>query len=133
MDVPDIYDPSEYKAYSKDIEYDMEKFKDPYVVGAMIHRLVEERKYTNAILKSILEKLDEIKTEQPQKHETVLSEIEEHILQLVKQKGKTDAEEIQRELGYKGRNGASAKLNALHKKGLLEKRRAGKKVYFLSI
>lgn len=132
MDVPEIYEPDEYKPYSKDIEYDMQKFKDPYVVGAMIHRLVEERKYTNAMLKAILQKLDKIEPK-TKKKDPLLSEIEEQIMELVRQQGKTDAEHVQAAFNYKGKNGASAKLNALHKKGLLEKRRAGKKVYFMPV
>ena len=130
MDIPDIYDPEEYKALSKDVEYDLEKFKNPYVVGAMIHRLVEERKYTNAILKRILEKLEEI---QIHKDTHALSDFDERILKFVKENKKVCAEDVQKAFHYKGTNGASAKLNSLHKRGFLEKVRAGKKVYFLPV
>ncbi|MCD4740095.1 hypothetical protein K8R43_02775 [archaeon] len=138
MDIPTIYDPDEYKPYTKDLEYDMQKFKDPYVVGAMIHRLVEERKYTNAMLKMILKKLEDINTMAEQKAERavppqLLSEIEEQVVRLAKTKGKITAEQVKNALKYKGKNGASAKLNALHRKGLLEKRRAGKTVYFMPV
>jgi Fic family protein len=137
MDVPEIYNPDDYKPYSKDIEYDMQRFKDPYVMGAMIHRLVEERKYTNAMLKTILKKLEELnklaETQKLPKQSQILSELEEQILALARQQGKTTAEEVQKVLNYKGKNGASAKLNALHRMGLLEKRRAGKRVYFLPV
>lgn len=139
MDIPNIYDPDEYKKYSRDIEYDLEKFKNPYIVGAMIHRLVEERKYTNAMLKAIMEKLDELITayEKSQGLKTptknVLSETEEEILKIVRKKGKVCAEDIRKAFNYKGTNAASAKLNSLCKKGFLEKVRAGKKVYFLPV
>lgn len=136
MDVPEIYNPDDYKQYSKDIEYDMQRFKDPYVMGAMIHRLVEERKYTNVMLKAILKKLDElgkVAEHKAPKQEQILSEIEEQIVLLARQQGKTSAEDVQRVLNYKGKNGASAKLNSLHRMGLLDKRRAGKKVYFLPV
>lgn len=137
MDIPNIYDPDEYKVYTRDVEYDMQRFKDPYVMGAMIHRLVEERKYTNAMLKIILKKLEEInemaEKKIPKEQVHLLSEIEEQIMALAKEQGKTCAEDVQKAFKYKGKNGASAKLNALHKRGLLEKRRAGKKVYFLPV
>lgn len=138
MDIPNIYDPDEYKKYSQDIEYDLEKFKNPYIVGAMIHRLVEERKYTNAMLKAIMEKLDELinvyqKSQGKAPTKKVLSETEEEILKIVKRRGKVCAEDIRNALKYKGTNAASAKLNNLCKKGFLEKVRAGKKVYFLPV
>ena len=136
MDIPNIYDPDEYKKYSQDIEYDLEKFKNPYVVGAMIHRLVEERKYTNAMLKAIMEKLDELINVYQKSQGTtkkVLSETEEEILKIVERRGKVCAEDIRKALNYKGTNAASAKLNNLCKKGFLEKVRAGKKVYFLPV
>jgi len=137
MDIPNIYDPKEYKKYSQDVEYDMEKFKNPYIVGAMIHRLVEERKYTNAMLKTIMEKLDKImevyQQSQGLEDRKVLSEIEEEILKIVETRKKACAEDIRLALNYKGANAASAKLNSLCKKGFLKKVRAGKKVYFLPV
>jgi ketol-acid reductoisomerase len=133
MEIPNIYDPKEYKEMSKDVQYDLEKFKDPYVVGAMIHRLVEERKYTNAMFKQLLEKIEKIE-QQVQNGTTtdhMLTEVEERIVQFVQERGKTTAKEVQKAFQYKGKNGASARLNALHKKGILSKKRVGRKVFFL--
>jgi hypothetical protein len=40
-----------------DIEANMEKFRDPVVLGEMVYRLLEERENTNRLLKNILQKL----------------------------------------------------------------------------
>jgi len=40
------------------------------------------------------------------------------------------AEDIKREMNYRGRNAASARLNRLHKQGLLDRYQLGHKVYY---
>jgi predicted HTH transcriptional regulator len=126
----EAYDAEEYEKLSRDVKYDTEKFKDPYVVGAMIHRLVEERRYTNALLRDINKKLNQLLENRAQEPDVGISEIDEEILKLVEKLGTVTAEEVQKELSYKGRNAASARLNALEKKSLLRKTRKGKKVVF---
>lgn len=126
----EAYDAEEYEKLSRDVKYDTEKFKDPYVVGAMIHRLVEERRYTNALLRDINKKLNQLLENRAQEPDVGISEIDEEIIKLVEKLGTVTAEEVQAELKYKGRNAASARLNALEKKNLLKKTRKGKKVVF---
>ncbi|MBU0532012.1 hypothetical protein KKB44_00805 [Candidatus Micrarchaeota archaeon] len=121
-----------------DLEHNMEKFRDPVVLGELVFRLLEERENTNRLLKNILQKLDTVEAkggsearqiiEQP-----LLPEIDEQILNTIIKKGKVTAEDIRKEFKYKGKNAASARLNKLHAMGLLQKKQAGKKVYFFPI
>ena len=141
--IPKKYGPDEYAFLSRDVEYDLEKFKDPYVVGAMIHRLVEERKLTNALFRSIDKKLEELVEISRQMRDSIregsagkeeieafLSDVDKEILKYVKLKKKVCAEEVQKKFKYKGKNAASARLNQLAKEGLLKKKRAGKRVIY---
>ena len=131
MDYRETYSTEEYEFLSRDVKYDMDKFKDPYVVGAMIHRLVEERKLTNAMFRELNKKLNKLvllleKSEAPQ----FMSKTDEQILELVREKGSVSAEDVQKRFGYRGKNAASARLNALAKQGFLKKTRAGREVLF---
>ena len=135
----ELYGTEDYSELSKDVKYDIEKFKDPYVVGAMIHRLVEERKLTNQMLRDIHKKMNRLMELMEQKgvessaiQEALLPEQDEKILAFVRKKGKVDATDVQFEFEYKGKNAASARLNALVKAGFLQKKRVGRKVYFLT-
>ncbi|MFC2175154.1 hypothetical protein ACFLQ2_04820 [archaeon] len=132
----ELYGTEDYPELSKDVKYDIEQFKDPYVVGAMIHRLVEERKLTNTMLRDIHKKLNTL-TQLMEKQGidttgALLSDQDEKILGFVKGSGKATAEEVRKKFGYKGKNAASARLNALEKDGFLAKKRVGRKVVFLT-
>jgi DNA polymerase I-like protein with 3'-5' exonuclease and polymerase domains len=130
----ELYGTEDYDELSKDVKYDMEKFKDPYVIGAMIHRLVEERKLTNTMLRDIHKKMNKLVALMEEKgidtNEALLAEQDEKILEFVRKKGKACAEDVQAKFKYKGKNAASARMNALEKQGFLKKARAGRKVYF---
>ena len=135
----ELYGTEDYDELSKDVKYDLEKFKDPYVIGAMIHRLVEERKLTNTMLRDIHKKMNRLTEIMEQEGvdprqigEAMLPEQDERILKFVKKKKKACAEDVQEQFGYKGKNAASARMNALVKAGFLIKKRVGKKVYFLT-
>ena len=132
----ELYGTEDYEELSKDVKYDLEQFKDPYVVGAMIHRLVDERKLTNKMLRDIHKKLNKLtqlmETQGIDTHEAMLSDQDEKILAFVRGAGKATAEDTRKEFGYKGKNAASARLNALEKDGFLAKKRVGRKVYFLT-
>lgn len=124
-----------WEKYLADIEYDKKTFKDPVQLGVLIHRLIRERELTNGLLKEIKEALEEIRAglkvlvqEKPELIE--ISERDREILEFVKEKGKVSAMEVRERFGYKGLNGASARLNHLEKLGLLRKVRVGRKVYF---
>ncbi len=131
---------SEFREYS-------EKMRDPLVVGALLNKLAEERRATNQLFMQISDKLEllgkriseiEGKTVfQPpaaatpqQRGEVLLSEIDEKLVAFVRKRGRACAEDVQKKFGYKGRNAASARLNALWKQGVLEKKLAGKTAYF---
>lgn len=133
----------------EEFEFVAEEFKefnhqmrDPLVVGAMLHKLTEERQSTNLLFKNLVEKIESLEAKvtllesrisapprvEPQT--TSLSQTDEKIIDFVKTRGKASAQEVQREFGYKGRNAASSRLNSLFKQQLLQKSYAGKTVFF---
>lgn len=64
--------------------------------------------------------------------EEILGDIDERIIEFVKKNGKACAEDLQRAFNYRGKNAASARLNKLHSQGLLEKKQAGRRVYYFA-
>lgn len=125
------------KEIRSDLEQNMDRFRDPIVLGEMVYRLLEERENTNRLLKSILQKLEQIEAKTDQKpnlsamvEERVLPEIDKQILSFVKETGKVTAEEVRVKFNYRGKNAASARLNRLFEMNLLKKQQVGKKVYF---
>jgi len=121
------------KEIKSDLESNMEKFRDPVVLGELVFRLLEERENTNRLLKNILLKLEALEhassTQMPAE-EPLLPEIDEQIVGFVKQSGKVTSEEVRSKFNYKGKNAASARLNRLCNMGILQKRQVGKKVFF---
>lgn len=139
--IDDITKSSVDKDYEKlifDIKYDKEQFKDPATIGLLLYRLSKERERSNFLFKEIVEKLDDIKKglgKTPPKVESkieleTLPEIDQEIIAYTQKHGKIDAELVREHFHYKGKNAASARLNALFQKGLLAKTRAGKKVLY---
>lgn len=123
-----------------DIQQNMEKFKDPVILGEMLYKLLEERENTNRILKNILTKLEALEVkgiETPkmtkQEKEVMLPEIDQEIMKFIKNKGKVTAEKVRVQFKYKGKNAASARLNKLCTLGLLRKKQVGKRVFFFPI
>ncbi len=121
---------------SQDVAENLEKFRDPVVLGELVYLLTEERENTNRLLKTLLGRIESLeaklaaKGEAPQ--EELLPEADERILGFVREKGKATAADVQKELGYKGKNAASARMNRLCNIGLLHKKQVGRKVFFLS-
>jgi len=64
--------------------------------------------------------------------EEILGDVDGKIIDFVKKNGKACAEDLQRAFNYRGKNAASARLNKLHSQGLLEKRQAGRRVYYFA-
>lgn len=123
------------KEIRSDLEQNMDRFRDPIVLGEMVYRLLEERENTNRLLKNILQKLEQIEFGQKPSldamvEKRVLPEIDEQILGFVKETGKVTAEEVRVKFNYRGKNAASARLNRLFEMNLLKKQQVGKKVYF---
>lgn len=119
---------------SKDLAENLEKFKDPIVLGELLYLLKDERENTNRILKTLLTKIETLElmlAEKKQVHtETrLLSEVDEAIVSFLKEGQKT-AEDVQKKFGYKGKNAASARLNRLYDFGVVVKKHAGKKIFF---
>lgn len=119
-----------------DIQKNLEKFRDPVILGELIYKLVEERENTNRILKNLMAKLESLEAklgagrhEAP--GEVLLPQIDEEIITFVKEQEKATAEDVRLKFNYKGTNAASARLNRLYELGLLDKRQVGKKVFFL--
>jgi predicted HTH transcriptional regulator len=128
---------------TRDIDEIFKRSKDPTLVAVLLYKLVEERKETNSILKNLYDKVDVILEKMddasltPTKpleegFQEVLPEQDQMILHLVQQKGQVTADEIRQELGYKGQNAASQRLNKLFRNGLLTKIQAGRKVIFMA-
>ncbi|MCX6777029.1 MAG: hypothetical protein NTY73_03620, partial [Candidatus Micrarchaeota archaeon] len=65
-------------------------------------------------------------------NEEILGDIDGKIIDFVKKSGKVCAEDLQRAFNYRGKNAASARLNKLHSQGLLEKKQAGRRVYYFT-
>ena len=122
-----------------DLEQNMQKFNDPVVLGELLYKLLEERENTNRILKNILARLEGTEIgRQPAgmagaAAEPLLPEIDEKILGFVREKGKITADDVRLRFNYKGKNGASARLNRLYEMSLLSKKQVGKKVYFFPV
>ncbi len=122
---------------------------DPMFVSMLLFKLAEEREKTNKILEGIYDKYDEImlrlKTERlsndtpltptPQSLETptqILPEQDQMIMHLAHTRGHISATDVKTELGYKGSNAASQRLNKLHKEGHLRKIQSGRKMLYLA-
>ena len=124
---------------SEDIQRHADKFNDPVVLGEMLHLLLEERENTNRLFKTLIEKLDRIERMLQEQGSAVgsedglLPEVDQRIIDHVKQKGHATAEDIKHKFGYRGTNAASARLNRLFAQGLLTKRQVGRKVYYTVI
>ena len=131
----------EFGVVAKEFKAFNEQMRDPLVVGALLNKLSEERRSTNLLLKEIHQKLDrlssrleamEVRGNSPKEAvlETFLSEVDERLVAFVKSKSRVNAEEVQQSFGYKNRNAASARLNALYKQGVLQKKLAGRTAFF---
>ncbi len=117
-----------------DLEQNIHKFSDPVILGELLYKLLEERENTNRILKNILAKLEasapQAAAPDVRREEVLVPEIDEKILGFARQRGRISAEDVRAEFNYKGKNGASARLNRLYELNLLGKKQVGKKVYF---
>jgi hypothetical protein len=119
--------------------------KNPMFMAVLLFKLADEREKTNKMLDQIHDKFDQVMfrlkttesgTETQQREQelpsSMLSEQDQMIMHMVQTNGKATAEEIKAELGYKGRNAASQRLNRLFKDGHLRKLQSGRKVFYLA-
>ncbi len=116
------------------LELLVQRSNDPVVLATLIAALIEERRKTNALLREIRDALNELRSSSPSAptptEDLGLSEPDERIFALIHERGAVTAADVRDALGYKGLNAASARLNALYKRGLLRKVRKGRKVYY---
>lgn len=121
------------KELKQDLEKNLAKFNDPIVLGELLSKLIEERENTNRILKNILTKLETLEQGPINTEKTddiLVPEIDEKIIEFIKEQRKATAEDVRAHFNYSGTNAASARLNKLCMLGLLDKKRVGKKVFF---
>lgn len=132
----------EVDAVMREVKNKVDKLSDPLVQASLMYTVRRERENTNLILKNIYARLEQLEEKIRKLAETsagrieapmLLSEVDEQIIAFVKVKRKACAEEVQKQFKYKGRNAASARLNALFTQGMLEKAQVGRKVYYLPV
>lgn len=123
-----------------------EEVHDEGSISTIVKYMIDERERTNKMLKGITERLKKLeidlttietseKEQQPNEFpvgnkEIPLSGLDSKILEIAQAKGMVCADDVQKEMNYKGRNAACARLNRLHRGGLLERYQLGHKVYF---
>jgi len=117
-------------------------------IGAAIKYLADERERTNKKLELITEKMraldDAIKVMGAPAAQTAeeyalasgreigLSNVDVKIISFIQTRNDTMAcaDEVKQYMNYKGNNAACARLNRLHKLGLLDRHQLGHKVYY---
>ncbi len=104
--------------------------------------MMQENKTTRTLLLNMSQVLSKLESElapieeyevdnvSEQPREVPLSELDAKILQIIQIKGMACADDIKKEMNYKGRNAASARLNNLRRQGLIERYQLGHKVYY---
>ena len=111
----------------------------------LLKYLMDENKKNTMIMKSMQDKLDTIinaeyieqedqDTTYPQENKLAkvqpISGLDAQIMQIIQIRGLTTADDIKKQMNYRGRNAASARLNRLYRVGLLERYQLGHKVYY---
>ncbi|MEM0074473.1 MAG: hypothetical protein QXX70_01085 [Candidatus Micrarchaeaceae archaeon] len=108
----------------------------------MVKYLASERERTNKELETVtanVRKLEELIAPQAQveseaqiaeAREIPISSVDAKVIELIETKGMVSAAELQQFMGYKGKNAASARLNSLYKRGVLDRFQMGHKVYY---
>jgi uncharacterized membrane protein len=129
----------QFNEYNFDFHEIMQHSKDPVFLAALMFKVAQERKQTNDLLVKLNAKYDKIlkrleantsTQKESSKPLAILPEQDQHILNLIQNKGSTTAVEVQKALHYKGKNGASQRLSKLHALGYLKKAQAGKIVHY---
>ncbi len=131
----------EFNTLSEDMQDIMKESSNPAFLAALLYKLTKEREETNLILKRLEEKFTKIQellknqtnttSPNPNAEENILSEPDQHIMQLITTVGMVSAQDVQSRLSYKNSNAASQRLNNLVRRGHLKRIRSGKKVMFM--
>ncbi len=115
----------------------------------IVKLIMDENRKTTMILKEISDSLGRLQEERgeagsyEQDDQSAFDPVEDRlsrvqpvsgldakILQVVQLKDLACADDVQKQLGYKGKNAASARLNKLYQQGLLERHQLGHRVYY---
>jgi hypothetical protein len=127
----------EFSDLSIDMQEVMKESSNPAFLAALLYKLTKEREATNELLAKLEQKFARIEelllktSSNPNKNEEILSEPDQHIMQLIDEAGMVSAQEVQLRLSYKKSNAASQRLNNLVREGHLKSIRSGKKVLFM--
>lgn len=129
---PDFHD------LSVDMQSVLKESSNPAFLAALLYRLAKEREETNKIIARLEQKFSRIeellRKNSFNAHTTqqrVLSEPDQHIMQLVNDAEMVSAQDVQLRLAYRNPNAASQRLNNLVREGHLVSVRQGKKVLFM--
>jgi predicted HTH transcriptional regulator len=130
----------DFNTLSMDMQEIMKESNNPAFLAALLYKLTKEREETNLILKRLEEKFAKIQellknqtntSTTPNMEDNILSEPDQHIMQLISTVGMVSAQDVQSRLSYKNSNAASQRLNNLVRRGHLKRIRSGKKVMFM--
>lgn len=130
----------DFNELSVDIQEVMKESTNPAFLAALLYKLTKEREETNKILASLEQKFAKIEelllSKTPSSPNTIsqpglLSEPDQHIMQLVDEVPFVSAQDVQLRLAYRNTNAASQRLNKLTREGHLVSVRQGKKVLFM--
>ena len=124
------------------------KIPEENVVSSLMKQLVEERERSNKLLESITEKIARLEKEIDSRdereveggeiqefdavsnREVPLSDLDSRILNFVQSRDMICADDLVKFMKYRGRNAACARLNKLHRQGILDRYQLGHKVYY---
>ena len=139
----------EIEELKRELKEVSEKGRDELPEGAnlstLMKYLVDERTRTNKTLESITQRMKALEemmsamelNSQAQddysavaSREVPLSGVDAKLINFVQAKGMACAEEVKAFMNYRGNNAACARLNNLHRLGLLERLQLGHKVYY---
>jgi hypothetical protein len=131
----------EFDSLSLDMQDIFKESSNPAFLAALLYKLVKEREETNTILRGLEAKFAKIQelmlsketissSSHTQIEENILSEPDQHIMQLVNELGMVSANDVLVRLSYRKSNAASQRLSRLVREGRLKRIRSGKKVLF---
>jgi len=129
----------EFSDLSIDMQEVMKESSNPAFLAALLFKLTKEREQTNQLLARLEQKFARIEelllknnSSNPNtKAQRILSEPDQHIMQLIDETGFASATDVQVRLSYRNTNAASQRLNNLVREGHLKSIRSGKKVIFM--
>lgn len=128
----------EFSDLSVDLQEIMKESSNPAFLAALLYKLTKEREETNQILARLEQKFTRIQemlankiSYSPNTPQRILSEPDQHIMQLITEQTSVSAQDVQMRLAYRNANAASQRLNKLVREGHLVSVRQGKKVLFM--